>query len=57
MRGHGEIPDFDKILKVHNENLEGDFQAKKQKSSEILRSYKNFTIKFVKFLGSNGYFE
>lgn len=58
MRVHGEIPDYDKILSVHQINGQSfDYTTKVEKSVEILLQYKKMCIKFLKFLAENGYFE
>lgn len=58
MRVHGEIPDYDKVLSVHQ--IDGrtlDYNEKVEKATEILSQYKIFCINFIKFLAANGYFE
>ena len=58
MRVHGEIPDYDKVLSVHQINVQTlDYNVKVEKATEILLRYKELCINFVKFLAENGYFE
>lgn len=58
MRVHGEVPDYDKVLAVHQINEQSlDLKQKVGKSTEILLQYKDLCIRFVKFLAENGYFE
>ena len=58
MRVHGEIPDYDKVLSVHQINVQSlDYNVKIEKATEILLRYKELCINFVKFLAENGYFE
>ena len=58
MRVHGEIPDYERVLSVHQINEQTlDHNMKVEKATEILLQYKNFCINFIKFLAENGYFE
>lgn len=58
MRVHGEVPDYDRVLSVHQINgTTLDYNGKIVKATEILLQYKSFCIRFVKFLAGNGYFE
>lgn len=58
MRVHGEVPDYDRVLSVHQINgTTLDYNEKIVKATKILLQYKSFCIKFIKFLAENGYFE
>ena len=58
MRVHGEVPDYERVLSVHQINgTTLDYNEKIVKATEILLQYKGFCIKFIKFLADNGYFE